>query len=170
MADANGSLRAVIAARYDYLVAHLGRRLRSNDLAQDALHDIYLQLEKGKEVASVSNPIGFLLTAAMNRARNRQKADKRLASIAEIETTFNLVDDAPTPAEVAEARSEYQVFEKAFAGLPPRRRAIFLASLKGELSSQEIAKRIGLSKRRVDVELKLAREHCARALLKIRAK
>jgi RNA polymerase sigma factor (sigma-70 family) len=167
MGNANGNLRSVIVQRYSYLMAHLSRRLRSDDLASDALHDVYVYLGDTKEVPQVSNPVGFLLTAAMNRARNRQRSDNRLVGLTGAEAAFdNLVDETPNPAEAAEARSEFAVFERAFSELPPRRRAIFLASIKGKMSTREIAQRIGLSRRRVDVELVLAREHCARALLK----
>jgi RNA polymerase sigma factor (sigma-70 family) len=171
MGDANGVLRSVIVDRYDYLIARLERYLRSPDRARDALHDVYIHLEKSKEVAIVRNPVGLILTAAINRARNQIRADSRLATADDVEATFgNLVDDAPDPAKTAEARSDFLAFEKAFAELPPRRRGILLASLKDGLSSRDIAQRVGLSKRRVDAELKLAREHCARALLKYRAK
>jgi RNA polymerase sigma factor (sigma-70 family) len=166
MGDANRALRATLVNSYEYLVDHLERRLRSPELARDALHDAYLRLERSKEIEKIGNPIGLLLRVATNLARDRERKSRRLLTLAEIETAFNLVDDAPDPARTAEAISEFQAFERALAELPARRRAILLASLKERLPSRVISQRFGLSKRRVDVELKLAREHCARVLLK----
>lgn len=167
MNNANGTLRSVLVQRYDDLVAMLARRLRSSDLASDALHDVYVHLGSAKEVPVVTNPMGFLFTAALNRARNRQRDDSRLVSAEPLGDAIDiLIDEAPSPAQAAEAKSEFAIFERAFMELPPRRRAIFLASINGRLTSREIAQKIGLSKRRVDAELALAREHCARALLK----
>jgi RNA polymerase sigma factor (sigma-70 family) len=164
MSDANPLLRAVLVERYDHLVEQLKRRLRSSELAHDALHDTYLQLERGKEIRPIERPIGYLISIAVNLARNRQRSAKRLLTVAEIEDAYRLADQAPGPARTAEARSELEAVSRALDELPPRRRAILLASFSENLPSRAIAKRFGLSTRMIDIELKLAREHCARAL------
>ncbi len=165
MPDANIPLRKALVESYDRLLSQLERRLSSRDLAREALHDTYLQLERAKEIRPIEHPIGYLIKIAINLARGRQRAGKRLLSVAEIEATFNLADEAPDPAQTVEARSELEAFERALAELPPRRQAILLASFSENLSSLEIAQRFGLSKRMIDIELKLAREYCARAIL-----
>jgi RNA polymerase sigma factor (sigma-70 family) len=171
MTEANAALRAVIVERYHYLLAHLERRLRSRDLAAEALHDTYANLsEREKELPAVQNPVGFLLRAATNLALDRLRAQKRLVTVAEVETAFNLVDDAPTPAQTAETNSEFQLFVRAVAELPHRRRAILLMFLKDRLSAPVIAQRVGMSRRRVDIELRLAQQHCARVIEKSRKK
>jgi RNA polymerase sigma-70 factor (ECF subfamily) len=165
MADANASLRVVLVERYSRLVQLLERRLRSPELAREALHDAYLHLESSKEVTSVNNPFGYLIGIAINCARLRQRSGKRHTLATEIETALDIVDNTPDPARIAEARSDLEAVERALETLPARRRAILLASFSENLPSREIAKRFGLSTRMIDKELKLAREHCAKALV-----
>jgi RNA polymerase sigma-70 factor (ECF subfamily) len=166
MPDGNIPLRTVLVESYERLLQLLERRLLSRDLAREALHDTYLQLERGKEIRPIEHPLSYLFRIALNVARGRQRAGRRLLSVAEIEETFDLVDDTPSPAKTVEDRSELEAFERAFAALPPRRQAILLASFSENLSSTEIARRFGLSKRMIDMELKLARETCAGAIMK----
>ncbi len=170
MSGTNTALLAVIVERYDYLVEHLRRRLRSADLARDALHDTYVHLSKAKELTAVGNPTGFLLRVAANIAADHQRAERRRASVAEIDVALDIADEAPDPARTAEAKSEFLLLEKAMAELPERRRAILLISLKEKIPAHEIAQRFGLSRRRVSTELQLAREHCARVLLNFPSK
>jgi RNA polymerase sigma-70 factor (ECF subfamily) len=166
MSDANVPLRAVLVESYDLLVKQLERRLSSSELAHEALHDTYLGLEGGREIRPISQPIGYLIRTAINFARMRQRAGKRLLSVAEIETAYQLADEAPNPAMVAEAVSELEAVKRAYETLPLRRKAILLASAKEGLSSREIARRYGLSIRTIDLELQAAREHCARLVKK----
>ena len=166
MTDANGALKDTLVERYEYLLGHLTRRLQSAELARDALHDTYLRLGRAREITAVSKPLGYLLRIAMNLARDRQRGSRRLASMAEIETALDLVDRELDPGQTAEMRSEFRAFEQALTGLAPRRRAILLASFNEDLPSREIARQFGLSTRMIDRELKLAREYCARVLLK----
>jgi RNA polymerase sigma factor (sigma-70 family) len=164
MSDANGVLRTLLVERYEYLLAQLVRRLRSKDVARDALHDTYLRLERTQEL-TVQNPIGFLLRAATNIAYDRFRAEKRRASDVEIGTALDIADKAPDPAAYAEERSQFLLLERAIASLPERRRAMLLISLKEKVPTRELARRFGLSQRHVNTELQLAREHCARILL-----
>ena len=78
-----------------------------------------------------------------------------------MESVLHLVDEAPDPAREAEAKSDLAAIERALAKLPSRRRAILLAACKENLPSRLIAQRFGLSVRKIDMELKLAREFCA---------
>lgn len=166
MPNGNIPLRTLLVESYERLLQQLERRLLSRDLAREALHDTYLQLESGKEIRPLDKPLGYVFQIALNAARGRQRAGRRLLSVGEVEEIFDLADTAPDPAKIAEDRSELEAFERALAELPPRRRAILLASFSEGLGSQEIARRFGLSKRMIDRELKQARETCAQAIVK----
>jgi RNA polymerase sigma factor (sigma-70 family) len=159
------SLRQMLVASYDDLVAKLTRRVGSADLARDALQDTWLRLEQGRGViGEVRNPASYLFQIALNVARDRRRADSRPASAEAIEAIMDIPDEAPGPAEIAEARSELAALDRALAELPERRRAIFLAAWGDGLSHREIAERHGLTVRMIDIELAQAREHCARRL------
>jgi RNA polymerase sigma-70 factor (ECF subfamily) len=167
MADAGwAALRDVLIASYDDLTRQLTRRLRSSDLAHEALQDTYLRLERGGQIGPIDHPAGYVLRIATNLARDRQRAERRRASAADIEAMLDIADDTPTPAKMAEDKSELAALDRALERLPARRRAIFLAAWKENLPAREMSRRFGVSVRRINVELELAREHCATALKK----
>ena len=160
------TLQKLLLSGYVGLAEWLARRLGSPELAQDALHETYLRLQRDVEIGPVQNPKAYLLRMALNIASNRRKSEKRLLSVGETEALLSFVDEAPGPARSAEARSEMQALVRALEELPLRRRQIFLASWVEEIPHQEIASRFGITIRTVQIELKDALEHCAQRLKK----
>jgi RNA polymerase sigma factor (sigma-70 family) len=164
MSDANGILRNALVESYDHLLEQLERRLRSSELAREALHDTYLRLERGNEIRLIEKPVGYLLSIAINIARDRQRRARFFATGAEVENALHLADETPDPAREAEAKSEVAALLRAISKLPPRRQAILLACYRDNQTPAEIARRFDLSKRSINAELKLAREYCIRIL------
>jgi RNA polymerase sigma-70 factor (ECF subfamily) len=154
-------LRDALLESYDDLMRRLTRRLRSSDLAHDALQDTYLRIERGGRLGPVDHPRSYLLRIAVNFAYARQRADRRLLTAAEIDVALQVIDEKPDPAQAAELKSELAALDRALEKLPKRRRAIFLAAWQDGLSPPEIAKRFGISTRTVYVDLKLAQEFCS---------
>lgn len=167
MADAGWStLRDLLIESYDDLFRKLTRRLRSSELAQEALQDTYLRLERGGQLGEVGHPAAYILRIATNLAHDRRRAERELATAEEIEAALEIADDRPDPATITEAKSELAVVERALEKMSLRRRAIFLAAWKEHLSSREIARKYDLSVRQINAELKRAREQCIVALRK----
>lgn len=154
------SLRHLFVDGYEDLKRRLTKRLGSADLAGDAMHDAWLRLEKAESVGSVQSPANYLFRIALNAADDQRRQQKRNTSTIEIDSLFNLPDDAPTPEEIALARSDLEAFKSIMAQLPARRRAIFLAARVRNIPRQEIADRLGISRRLVAKELLLAHEYC----------
>ena len=165
MSDANRTmLRSFLADRYDDLKQRLSRRLGSAELAGDALQDTYVRLGRAEVAGAVHSPAAYLVRMAFNVAMDRQRAEKRRLAHNEVQDLLHLVDDAPGPSQIAEARFEIEALEKAIAELTPRRRVILLAARLQGMPQREIASRLGVSLRLVEKELRLAQEHCARKL------
>ncbi|MGY3446465.1 MULTISPECIES: RNA polymerase sigma factor [unclassified Bradyrhizobium] len=165
MSDANRTmLRSFLAASYDDLKLRLSRRLGSTELASDALQDIYVRLGRAEVAEAVQSPAAYLFRMAFNVAIDRQRAEKRRLARSEVQDLLHIVDDAPGPGQIAEARFEIEALEKAIAELTPRRRVILLAARLQDMPQREIAKRLGVSLRLVEKELRLALEHCAMRL------
>lgn len=176
-------LRQILLSRYKDWIGLLTRRLRSKDLAVEVLHDTYLRLE-GAELKSVENPQAYLFQTAINVARDRQRFEERRAGInvrqeqlrsaqrqfeaSEVDDAILLdaADETPGPAEVTEAASDLQALQRALASLSARRREIFEESFLREVPHRELAERLGISMRTVQMELKVAVEHCAAQLLR----
>jgi RNA polymerase sigma-70 factor, ECF subfamily len=154
------AIRRLFVDRYDDLMRRLTKRLGSADLAGDAMHDTWLRLESAQSISAVQSPRNYLFRVALNAANDQRRLRQRLASAVEIESHLELPDDAPTPEEVTLARSDLEAFKAIVAQLPPRRRAIFLAARVANIPRQEIADRLGISRRLVAKELLLAHEYC----------
>jgi RNA polymerase sigma-70 factor (ECF subfamily) len=162
---ARQSLRQVLVERYDALVRKLAARLGSPDLADDALHEAWLRLERAPEPAVVKDPFAYILRVALNLGSDRRRREVRRAGIlaaqGEAEGPDRLLDDAPDPEQVVAARSEWAAIKRALAALPERRQAIVLAAWVEGVPYEVLAKRHGVTVRTIQTEVKRALEHCA---------
>jgi RNA polymerase sigma-70 factor (ECF subfamily) len=155
------TLRDLLLAGYDDLKRRLTRRLRSVDLAEEALQDTFLRLECTSDIGPVRSPQAYLFRMAFHLAINRRIADNRRLSAVGTEALLDVADETPDAARTVEARSEIEALKRALADLPARRREIFLASWVEEVPHDEIATRFGVSLRTIQIELRHALEHCA---------
>lgn len=159
------TLRQVLVARYDALVHKLAVRLGSRDLADDALHDAWLRLERSPEPSTVKDPFAYVLRVALNLGRDHRRRDERraglLAGQAMGEGDEALADEAPDPERVTVARSEWATIKQALAALPERRQAIVLAAWVEGVPYDVLAQRYGVTVRTIQTEVKRALEHCA---------
>jgi RNA polymerase sigma factor (sigma-70 family) len=168
MSDNNwASLRRHFLANYKELGKWLTHRLGSADFAADVLHDTYMRLERGGELGSVDNPNAYLQRMAVNIAHNAKRYDKRQLTPLEAEVFFDhAMDEAPNAARIVAARQAVGAIRAVLQTMPPLRRKIFLAAWVDDTPHAEIAKRLGLSMRRVQKESQKAREEVRRVLRK----
>lgn len=158
------TLRQMLADRYDDLRKQLARRLGSEDLARETLHETWLHLHRQDSAEAIGSPAGYLRRTAFNIAIDRGRKATRLARRLEIRAVLELPDDTPGPAELTEAKQEIAALERALDELTPRRRTILLASRLEGTPLRRIADQLGISQRMVEIELKHALEHCAERL------
>lgn len=159
------NLRRLVAERYEALRRQVARRLGgASDLAGDALHDAYLRLSARDDLDEVRHPQTYLINTAVHVAIDRIRQDVRLLSESEVSEFFDVQDDAPGPAGIAESRSDMDHMFKALDALTPRQRDILIAARVEGLSRPDLAKRWGISVRLVGRELQTAHEHCVRAM------
>lgn len=161
------ALQRHLLTRYAELKRRLTRYLGSADLASEALHDTWLRLERGGELATVRNPQTYLYSMAINIASNRRRAESRRLTASEVEAWLEVPDEAPDAARVLEARVELEALLAIIGELPVRQRAILLAARLDGAPRREIAARFGVSERFVQRELQAAHDHCAVRLEKI---
>ena len=145
-------LRATFEADYPPLVQRLAVALRSHDQAVEALHDAYVRLGRAPATGEVLNPIAYLFRMAMNLAHNVRVRDARMTALSP-EAQEAIRDDAPDPERVALGKIDLDKTLSPLAELPERRRAIFLARWRDDLSHDEIARTFNLHKRTVQKEL-----------------
>lgn len=153
-------IRRLFVDRYDDLKKRLAKRLGSTDLAGDAMQDTWLRLARVESIGAVQSPGSYLFRIALNAAADQRRLQHRHASAVEIDSLLELPDETPSAEEAVIARSDLEAFKAIMAALPVRRRVILLAARVGNVPRQEIADRLGISRRLVAKELLLAHEHC----------
>lgn len=155
-------LREALAARYRYLRDRLAVRLGSRDLAGEALHETWIRLGDGPDLAPVANSDAYLYRAALNTASNISASERRhVLNMVEIHDIIDMPDPAPDQERAAIARSEIATLRRLLKQLPKRQRDIFIANFTGEATTAELAARHGVTIRTIQIELRDAVLHCA---------
>jgi RNA polymerase sigma factor (sigma-70 family) len=152
-------LRDLLTDRYTEFKAKLTRRLGSEELASESLHETWLRLHRPGHVGSIEHPSAYLLRIAINIATDRLRAESSRARRSEIDAVLGTGEGSPDPALELQARLELRIVERAIRGLPDRPRVILIASRLEGLTHQAIAKQLGISRRTVLYELKRAVEY-----------
>ncbi len=104
----------------------------------------------------------MLLRSALNLAISRERQETRRIKRFEVQPMLEIVDAAPGRSGRSRSREQIVRLEQALEELTPRRRTILLASRLEGIPLREIADRLGVSQRLVELELKAALEHCAK--------
>lgn len=162
MSDSSlATVRRLLIDGYDEIKRRLTKRLGSPDLAGDALHDAWIRIERAGDLGGVRNPGNYIFGVAMNAAADRMRvAEARYVSPTEIEAILHIPDEAPDSERVAVARSELRQLEAILRELPPRQRAILLAARLDNTPRLEIARKLNISLRLVEQELRAGQEYC----------
>lgn len=150
------ALLTLLVAEYGELKRRLASRLGSADAANEALQDTYVRLRRTEVPGELRNPRSYLLSMAANIGINRFRSEARHLSAADIAELVELPDESPDPEQVAGARSDLEVVERALQGLPERRRAMFRSLWIHNIGYKEIALQFNVSERTVRNEILLA--------------
>lgn len=152
----------------DYLTKHyanlklrLRRVLGDDDLADDALHDAWLRLEKQEEEdGPVRSPGAYLVRMAVNIAVDVRRKQSRSVSGSEVDALLEeIADPAAGPLQTTEARADLASLMKMLDRLPERRRNIVLMVQWEGLTQREAAQRLGVSLRTVETDLRRAYDY-----------
>ncbi|WP_447774155.1 RNA polymerase sigma factor [Variovorax boronicumulans] len=156
-------LRSALIHRYDQIKQSLSIQLGSPELAGDTLHEVWLRLQRDGHVAGpVANPQAYLVRMGVNLAIDIRRSQSRMLSAEDVQELMSVTPDpAPGPAQIAEARSELEALKAVVNEMPARRREILLLVRWEHWPQRAVAKRLGISLRTVESELKVAQEYCA---------
>ena len=160
-------LRSVLIERYEQIKHGLTIQLGNVEVASDALHEVWLRLQRGSHVAGpVVNPQAYLVRMGVNLAIDVRRTQSRMLSAEDLQELMHVIpDSAPGPAQVTESLSEMEALMAAVNQMPARRREILILVRWEHWPQREVAKRLGVSLRTVESELKTAQEYCAARLL-----
>ncbi len=143
-AGESGPWERAFETHYVELCDYLRCRVRSAEVGQDLVQDLFLRLwdRRGPQDAARLTP-AYLYVAARNRAlkyvRHRHVAQAWIDRFARVAAAVD------TPEDLCLHREPEDTLRRAIADLPDRCREIFLLRRRDELSYQDIAARLGLS-------------------------
>lgn len=143
---------AIFRANYPILVRVAEAMLRERAMAEELAQDVMLELWRRRDSLDVTESVrGYLLQATRNRALNalRHRAIERKSEPHVIDGIGRL---PPTDAAAREGEIELAL-QSAIADLPDRCRQIFELSRADGLKYAEIATRLGISVKTVEVQM-----------------
>ena len=159
---AEGSREAYAVLYQHYLpklYKYLYDILRSKEDTEEILQDIFLKLwEKKEALAAIKTLNSYLFRIARNRLMNlydRQKVKRRAEDYLE----KNANSTGGTTEDQYIYKQYREVVQVAISSLPPKRRQVFEMSTQQELSYDQIAMELNISKSMVKKQLYAANRH-----------
>jgi len=159
-----GTLRQFLISGYTDMKRRLTRRLGSEELASEVLHETYLRLDPARSAAILLRPSDYIFRVALNIATDKWRDENRRLNYSEVEALYHFADTAIDAEQDIEMRSELAALARAFEALTPRQRAIVIAVRVDGTPHAALARQFGISERMIDKELRRALEHCASQL------
>lgn len=153
---------AIVAAHTDRLCHYVYRYVRSREVAEDIVQEVFIRLWERGDDGRIRDPLPYLYQAAHNRAISHLRHEhvhERWQSHA--------VLVAEPRGDEAQADLEHgdlaRALDGAIALLPDRCRQVFLLSREQGMTHAEIARLLGVS-------IKTVESHVWRALTTLRAR
>lgn len=136
------------------LIAWVSRKVLSLDDAVDLVHDVFIHLwlDKGK----VTDIRPYLFYIARNKVVDYFRKHATRAEYASLHVLHQQRTTVDSPINSIEAKDLYVHVEQLIDNLPARTREIFRMSRNEQLSTDEIATRLGLSEQTVKNQLTTA--------------
>lgn len=134
--------------------------LKSPQLAEEVAQDVFLRIWKNRQkLPDVSNFPGYVYVVTRNRVHSQFERGLLETEPPDVAQADQALTNPQTALETKELAA---IMRRAIEALPPRRKEIFLLSRNEQLTYEEIAARLGISRSTV-------REHMVEALVFLRA-
>lgn len=151
----------LIEACYGELLRFARRRLGGGHAADDLVQEACLRFSSA-QTSMIARPRAFLHRILANLVVDHQRRQaRRPDTVAE---EFEAVDPVANAEDAMIWRERLAILSEAVAELPPRCRECFVMRRFDDLSQDEIARRMGISRNMVEKHLRAAALHCARRL------
>jgi RNA polymerase sigma-70 factor (ECF subfamily) len=147
-------------ALLSFLTGKVGR-----EAAPDLLQETFVRALRYEKLDEVADTRAFLRTTAANLSRDyvrRRETEGRHVTPADGEKEHPSAD--ATPDVLLETSEKTARLLAAVNALPPKCRQVFILRRFEDLSQQEIADRLGISRNMVEKHLRLALERCRAAI------
>ncbi len=161
-----GSEEAYYLLFYTYfkpLTAFATKLLGDQEAAKDLVQEVFGSLYEKRNDLNIKGSLkSYLFTAVNNKALNEIRQIK-LHRAHHLEIAYRQNETFPPNKDLELADLQAQI-DKLIEKLPARCREIFELSRFQKLSNEEIAGRLGLSKRTVETQISIALKHMRKGL------
>jgi RNA polymerase sigma-70 factor (ECF subfamily) len=142
-----------------YLMDLLSRR----DEAEDLVQETYLRLMQ-VETIETGRVRALIFKVATNLAYDRFRQRRARGPHSDDALLADVPAQNPTPERVIAFEQGVEIVKRTLLELKPRCRQVFLLRASAELGYEEIARRLGISKRTAEREMQHALDVCQRRL------
>ena len=109
---AHGNLIDLLLANYEALKKRLTKHVGSAELAEDALQETFIRLNKKRNIGPVKWPLAYLFRVAMRLAVKQRRKDDRYVSLSYDELIDDIGDELPDPVRIVESRIDLEVLKQ----------------------------------------------------------
>jgi RNA polymerase sigma-70 factor (family 1) len=131
--------------------------IKDHEVSEEVVHDVFLNIWERRHVLQIDSFANFLLTAVRYQVYNRIRAAKPPIFL-DYANIPELLDSNAGEQHINEQEFQ-QELNRHLVQLPKRCQEIFYLSRMSQLSNQEIATKLGISKRSVENQLTVALKH-----------
>ncbi len=138
------------AQRYAPALRHyFSRRVPASDV-EDLVQDVFVRMQAAQSRQPIQNIERYMFVIARNVlvSQNRKRTARRFRLHSELKESRDYADEI-TPERIVIAKEEYERVMQSILDLPPRARAAFQFHRFDNLTYQEIADRMCISKESV---------------------
>lgn len=149
------AFQEIFHAAYPRVFSFVLSLAKDMDDTEDIVQNVFIKLwTKRERLAPIRNLDAYLFTLTKNTVLNHFASQK--ACHIDISTIGNLGTDDVSAIQRIEAQDLQMLIDMVIENMPPQRKSVFLMSREEGLSNDEIAQRMGLSKKTVENHLNLA--------------
>lgn len=135
------------------------------DHAPDLLQETFVRAIRRDEFENVADPPAFLKQIAINLSRDfARRRDSEAKYFVPGDAPEEVIEPAVAPDALYETEELARRLLEAIEALPPKCRQAFVMRRFEDLTHEEIAARMGVSRNMVEKHLRLAMERCRAAL------
>lgn len=162
--DSEYAFKQLYQIYYAKVVSFITGIIKERDIAKDLAQDIFINLWLNRKKLDISKNIqNYIFVASRNAAINYLK--KELAfSHGTIEAIQEDVRTSDTAEDNLFAKEISLLIEMVVSEMPKQRQLIYRLSKEQGLSNEEIASKLGISKRSVENQISMALKEIKRAI------
>jgi RNA polymerase sigma-70 factor (ECF subfamily) len=152
------TFRRLFDAHAEALRRYAQRIVRSRETAEDLVQDVFLRLWRARDRVEIGpDTRAYLYVVTRSRALTHLRREQSEARTRAVSLPRGIASDEPALRPEGEAKVEAdeitRAIEQVLERMPPRQREVAALRLRHQLPTAEIARRLGISPRTVEVHI-----------------